>query len=108
MIAFFTTIGFNASLRLLKISGQQVVVFLALASVFAVVQNLLGMAVAVGFDLHPLFGVLAGATTLTGGPAPGLAFAPLFGGAGTRGAEAFAVASAGRKLYVPGGRGAVR
>src|SRR3546814_15633567 len=78
MIAFFTTIGFNASLRLLKISGKQVVVFLALASVFAVVQNLLGMAVAVGFDLHPLFGVLAGSTTLTRGPATALAFAPLF------------------------------
>ena len=94
MIAFFTAIGFNASLKLLKISGKQVVVFLALASVFAVVQNLLGMAVAVGFDLHPLFGVLAGSTTLTGGPATGLAFAPLFEEAGIRGAESIAVASA--------------
>lgn len=82
MIAFFTTIGVNASLRLLKISGKQVLVFLALATAFAVAQNLLGMAVAVGFDLHPLFGVLAGSTTLTGGPATGLAFAPLFEAAG--------------------------
>lgn len=94
MIAFFTTIGFNASLKLLKISGGQVIVFLALASAFAVVQNLLGMAVAVGFDLPPLFGVLAGSTTLTGGPATGLAFAPLFEEAGIRGAESIAVASA--------------
>src|SRR3546814_14969645 len=52
------------------------------------------MAVAVGFDLHPLFGVLAGSTTLTGGPATGLAFAPLFEEAGIRGAESIAVASA--------------
>jgi ESS family glutamate:Na+ symporter len=94
MVAFFTAIGFNASLRLLKISGKQVVVFLALASVFAVMQNLLGMAVAVGFDLPPLFGVLAGSTTLTGGPATGLAFAPLFEAAGIHGAESIAVASA--------------
>ena len=94
MVAFFTTIGFNASLRLLRISGKQVVLFLALASGFAIVQNLLGMAVAVGFDLHPLFGVLAGSTTLTGGPATGLAFAPLFEAAGIRGAESIAVASA--------------
>jgi len=94
MIAFFTTIGVNASLRLLKISGRQVVVFLLLASVFAVAQNLLGMAVAVGFDLHPLFGVLAGSTTLTGGPATGLAFAPLFEAAGVEGAESIAVAAA--------------
>jgi ESS family glutamate:Na+ symporter len=94
MIAFFTTIGFNASLALLKVSGRQVLVFLALATVFAVLQNLLGMAVAAGFDLPLLFGVLAGSTTLTGGPATGLAFAPLFEQAGIRGAESIAVASA--------------
>lgn len=94
MIAFFTTIGANASLRLLRVSGRQVIVFLALATVFAIAQNLLGMAVAVGFDLHPLFGVLAGSTTLTGGPATGLAFAPLFEQAGVEGAESIAVASA--------------
>src|SRR5690606_32826662 len=57
-------------------------------------QNLLGMAVAMGFDLHPLFGVLAGSTTLTGGPATGLAFAPLFEAAGVEGAESIAVAAA--------------
>ena len=94
MIAFFTTIGINASLWLLKISGRQVLVFLLLASGFAVVQNLLGIAVATGFGLHPLFGVLAGSTTLTGGPATGLAFAPLFEQAGVTGAASIAVASA--------------
>ena len=94
MIAFFTTIGVNASVALLKLSGRQVLVFLLLASAFAVVQNLLGMAVAMGFGLHPLFGVLAGSTTLTGGPATGLAFAPLFEQAGVTGAESIAVASA--------------
>ena len=50
----------------------------ALASAFAIVQNLIGIGVASLFGLHPLFGVLAGSTTLTGGPATGLAFAPLF------------------------------
>jgi ESS family glutamate:Na+ symporter len=94
MIAFFTTIGINASVWLLKISGRQVLVFLLLASAFAIVQNLLGIAVATGFGLHPLFGVLAGSTTLTGGPATGLAFAALFEQAGVTGAESIAVASA--------------
>ncbi|MFT4179377.1 MAG: sodium/glutamate symporter [Thermomonas sp.] len=94
MIAFFTTIGFNASLRLLRISGKQVVVFLLLATGFALAQNILGIGVALAFDLHPLFGVLAGSTTLTGGPATGLAFAPLFEQAGVRGAESVAVAAA--------------
>ena len=102
MIAFFTTIGINASLWLLKISGRQVLVFLLLATGFAVVQNLLGIAVATGFGLHPLFGVLAGSTTLTGGPATGLAFAPLFEQAGVAGAESIAVASAMAGIVVGG------
>ncbi len=94
MIAFFTAIGTNASLALLKVSGKQVAIFLGLATAFAVAQNLLGMAVAMGFGLHPLFGVLAGSTTLTGGPATGLAFAPLFEQAGVQGAESIAVTAA--------------
>jgi len=94
MVAFFTTVGVNASMALLRVSGRQVMVFLALASVFAVLQNLLGISVATAFGLHPLFGVLAGSTTLTGGPATGLAFAPLFEQAGVAGAESIAISSA--------------
>lgn len=94
MIAFFTAIGANASLSLLKISGRQVLVFLLLASGFAVVQNLVGIAVATMFGLNPMFGVLAGSATLTGGPATGLAFAPMFEAAGLQGAESIAVTAA--------------
>jgi len=94
MVAFFTAMGVNASVALLKISGRQVVVFLALASGFAVVQNLVGIGVATTFGLDPMFGVLAGSATLTGGPATGLAFAPLFEQAGLAGAESIAITSA--------------
>jgi ESS family glutamate:Na+ symporter len=94
MIAFFTTIGFGASLSLLKVGGPQVLRFFLLASVFAVVQNVVGILIAMGFGLHPLFGVLAGSVTLTGGPATGLAFAPLFEQAGVVGASSVAIAVA--------------
>lgn len=94
MIAFFTSVGFNASLSLLKVSGPQVALFLLICSVFAVVQNLAGIGVASMFGLNPMFGVLAGSATLTGGPATGLAFAPLFEQAGVRGADSIAVAAA--------------
>ncbi len=94
MIAFFTTIGFGASLSLLKVGGPDVLRFFALATVFAVLQNVVGILVALGFGLHPLFGVLAGSVTLTGGPATGLAFAPLFEEAGVIGASSVAVAIA--------------
>ncbi|MET0987057.1 MAG: sodium/glutamate symporter [Steroidobacteraceae bacterium] len=94
MIAFFTTIGFGASLALLRSGGPQVLLFLVIATVFAIVQNVLGVVIAKFFGLHPLFGVLAGSVTLTGGPATGLAFAPLFESAGVPAAAAVAVAVA--------------
>ncbi|WP_426700003.1 sodium/glutamate symporter [Rhodanobacter sp. Col0626] len=94
MIAFFTSIGFNASVSLLRISGRQVALFLALATFLAIVQNVVGMALARSFGLPPLFGVITGSATLAGGPATGLAFAPLFEHAGVHGAQSVALASA--------------
>lgn len=94
MIAFFTSIGFNASVSLLRISGRQVALFLGLATCLAVVQNVVGIGIAQAFGLHPLFGVAAGSATLAGGPATGLAFAPLLEQAGVVGAKSIALASA--------------
>jgi len=94
MIAFFTSVGFAAGISLLRHGGPLVLRFLLLASVFAVLQNVVGMAIASLFGLHPLFGVLVGSVTLTGGPATGLAFAPLFEQAGVVGAASIAVAAA--------------
>jgi ESS family glutamate:Na+ symporter len=94
MIAFFTTIGFAASFSLLKAGGPLVAKFFLVATVFAVLQNVVGILIAVPFKLHPLFGVLSGSVTLTGGPATGLAFAPLFEKAGISGAATIAVAAA--------------
>jgi ESS family glutamate:Na+ symporter len=94
MIAFFTSIGFGASVPLLRAGGPAVAVFLALATVVAILQNLVGAAVAAALGVPPLLGVLAGSVTLTGGPATGLAFAPLFEAAGVTGAASLAVAAA--------------
>jgi ESS family glutamate:Na+ symporter len=94
MIAFFTTIGFGASFSLLKVGGPMVVKFFLASTVFAILQNVLGILIALPFKLHPLFGVLSGSVTLTGGPATGLAFAPLFEKAGVLGAATIAVAAA--------------
>lgn len=94
MIAFFTTIGFGASLGLLKKGGPQVLWFLGLCTVAAILQNLFGALTAWLTGQPPLFGVLCGSVTLTGGPATGLAFADQFEAAGVKGAEAIAIAAA--------------
>jgi len=94
MIAFFTSIGFGASYRLLRVGGPQVLVFLLACSVLAILQCVLGAGVAMAFGLPPLFGTLTGAVTLAGGPATGMAFAPLFEEAGIAGAGSIALATA--------------
>src|SRR5687768_13674049 len=93
-VAFFTSIGMGASLALLRRGGLQVLVFLVLATAFCLVQNFLGIAIASGFGENPLLGVMAGSVTLVGGPATGLAFAPLFEQAGLRGAAPLALTAA--------------
>jgi ESS family glutamate:Na+ symporter len=93
-VAFFTSIGMGASLALLRAGGIQVLVFLVLATFFCLVQNFVGMAIALGFDENPLLGVMAGSVTLVGGPATGLAFAPVFEDAGLRGAAPLALTAA--------------
>ncbi|HWB40917.1 MAG TPA: sodium/glutamate symporter [Gemmatimonadales bacterium] len=93
-VAFFSTIGMGASLALLRVGGIQVVIFLVFATVFCFVQNFLGMAIARGFGENPLLGVMAGSVTLVGGPATGLAFAPMLEQAGLVGAGTLALTSA--------------
>ena len=91
---FFASIGFAASLTLLRRGGPLVFLFFIVALVVAALQNIVGVAVAWGLGQHPLMGVLAGSVTLTGGPATGLAFAPLFEEVGVPGAATLAVAAA--------------
>lgn len=94
MIAFFTTIGFAASLSLLKVGGPQVLIFFLLATVMVVFQNLLGIVMSLPFGLNPLIGVICGSVTQTGGPATALAFGPVFEQAGVQAATTVGVAAA--------------
>jgi glutamate:Na+ symporter, ESS family len=94
MTAFFTSIGFGSSLSLFKKGGPMILVFLIISVVFTLFQNVVGIAAAIAMEQAPLFGVLNSSVTLVGGPATGLAFAPLFEKAGISGAASIAIASA--------------
>lgn len=92
--AFFASVGFGASLSLLRIGGPLVLIFFVASTLAAIAQNVLGLGLATLLGQPPLLGVLAGSVTLTGGPATGLAFAPMFEQAGVPSAATLAVASA--------------
>ena len=66
-VAFFTTIGMGASLAVLRSGGRQMAWFLLLATIFCLVQNVIGVGIAAGFGHNPLLGVMAGSVTLVGG-----------------------------------------
>ncbi|MGC4002479.1 MAG: sodium/glutamate symporter [Pirellulales bacterium] len=93
MQMFFASLGFGASLGLIRIGGPQVVRFFLLAVAFAVIQNLVGMLAAWLCGRPLLFGVMCGSVTLTGGPATGIAFAKQFEERGIANAAGLALAS---------------
>jgi ESS family glutamate:Na+ symporter len=102
MIAFFTTIGMGASLRLLKLGGRRVAIFLGVSVLGLLAQIAWGAGAAKAFGLPALFGVIPGAVSLTGGPATALAFGPVFEKAGVPGATAVGLASAVFGIVVSG------
>ena len=91
---FFASVGFGGSVLLLRRGGMPLLIMMILASLTALMQNVIGGATAAVLGQHPLMGVLAGSVTLTGGPATGLAFAPQFEAAGVPGAATLAVSAA--------------
>ena len=77
MIAFFTTIGLGANLKLLKVGGPHVLLFWGLATVFVLLQNGLGVLLTHLLGVHPFLGLIAGSITMTGGHGTGAAFGKL-------------------------------
>jgi glutamate:Na+ symporter, ESS family len=93
-VAFFTTIGFSATVSLLRAGGKTMLLFWAIATGTGVVQTVTGTAAAKALGLSPLMGLICGAVTLTGGPATGLAFTETFERLGIAGAGTLIIASA--------------
>jgi ESS family glutamate:Na+ symporter len=98
--AFFTTIGFGATLSLLRAGGWRMGFFWLLATLTAVVQNVAGMALAVALGAPALLGIICGSLTLTGGPATGQAWEARFAELGVAGAGSLIIASALFGIFV--------
>lgn len=94
MTAFFTTIGFTASFKLLKKGGKQVFIFLGLSIILVIMQNITGVTLAKLFGLNPLLGLATGSVPMVGGHGTAGAFGPILEKAGAVGATTVAMASA--------------
>ncbi|WP_305815529.1 sodium/glutamate symporter [Photobacterium leiognathi] len=78
MEMFFATVGLAASYKLLAKGGSRVFLFLALATVFIVIQNAVGVSLSKLLGLDPLLGLVVGSITLSGGHGTGAAWAQTF------------------------------
>ena len=78
MITFFTSIGLAASFKMLKQGGPQVFIFLIVASVLVLLQNVVAVVLSYATGIHPLLGMLAGSITMSGGHGTGAVYAALF------------------------------
>ena len=94
MIAFFTTVGFSASLKILKKGGVGVALFLLAATILVILQDIVGPVLAKALGIDPLLGLAAGSIPLTGGHGTSGAFGPYLEELGASGATVVAVASA--------------
>lgn len=79
LLMFFTTVGLAADARMLKKGGMKLVVFLAIGAALIVMQNSIGIGLALALDLHPAIGLFAGSVTLVGGHGTGAAYAGRLG-----------------------------
>lgn len=94
MVAFFTTIGMSASLRVVRKGGRQVLLFFGVATIGVVMENIAGVGTALLLGVDPLLGLLAGSVTMAGGPATALAFGETFESLGVQGGTSLGVAAA--------------
>lgn len=102
MLTFFATVGLNAKFSSFKKGGKKIVVFLGVAVVFLVVQNIVGILSAKALGIDQVLGLLAGSITLSGGHGTGAAYAINDKFAATNGAMEMAMACATFGLVIGG------
>lgn len=94
MTAFFTSIGFTASFKVLKKGGYKVIIYLCLAVSLVILQNLLGVTLATLFNLPTLLGLCTASIPMIGGHGTAGSFGPILEDMGVVGATTVSVASA--------------
>ena len=94
MLAFFTSVGFQSDLKVLKQGGKLLVIMLVLLVVIIALQNLMPMGITRLLGVDPLIGMAAGSISMTGGHGTAGGFASVLEGMGLEGAGTIGMAAA--------------
>ena len=94
MLAFFTSVGFQSDLKVLKQGGKLLIIMLVLLVVIIAMQNIMPLGITKLLGVDPLIGMAAGSISMTGGHGTAGGFASVLEGMGLHGAGTIGMAAA--------------
>ena len=94
MVFFFTSVGFQANLKVLKSGGKSLFIFLILVIVLILSQNFLAIGMSSVLGLDPLIGMCTGSIPMVGGHGTAGAFGPVLEDFNVQGATTICTAAA--------------
>lgn len=94
MVFFFTSVGFQANLKVLKSGGKSLIVFLGLVLGLILCQNFLAVGMSKVLNLDPLIGLCTGSIPMVGGHGTAGAFGPVLEDFNVSGATTLCTAAA--------------
>ena len=94
MVFFFTSVGFQANLKVLKSGGKSLIVFLGLVIALIILQNLTAVGLAKLLNLNPLIGMCTGSIPMVGGHGTAGAFGLVLEDLNIKGATTICTAAA--------------
>ncbi|BAK47065.1 hypothetical protein CXIVA_10980 [Clostridium sp. SY8519] len=100
MVFFFTSVGFQANLKVLKSGGKALGIFLALVISLIILQNVVAVGLANLLHISPLIGMCTGSIPMVGGHGTSGAFGPVLEDFGVTGATTICTAAATFGLIV--------
>lgn len=94
MLVFFTSVGFQSNLKVLRRGGSTLLLMLGVLAFIIVVQNVLPLGIAWIMSVNPLVGMAAGSISMAGGHGTAGGFSAVLEGMGLSGAGTIAMAAA--------------
>lgn len=94
MVAFFTSVGFQANVKILKSGGVALMIFLGCVCALIISQNFLAVALSKVLDISPFIGLCTGSISMVGGHGTAGAFGPVLEDLGLVGATTLCTAAA--------------
>lgn len=94
MLVFFTSVGFQSNLKVLRRGGSTLLLMLGVLAFIIVVQNVLPLGIAWIMGVNPLVGMAAGSISMAGGHGTAGGFSAVLEGMRLSGAGTIAMAAA--------------